>query len=108
MSEPPAPAKPRSVHDLDDDLARTARGLWRSRWRWLLAVLAVALAAVAVLGAVAYRQAAINAQQASRLRASCQFYLDIASAPIVLPPGASRPALFSVKIIADSWVAYHR
>src|SRR5215471_8610919 len=109
MAEPqtPIPAKPPSVHDLDAELAKTAHGLWRSRWRALLIFAVLAAAGVLVLAAVALRQAAINQQQADRLHASCQFYLDIAQAPITLPPGATRPSLLGVKIVADSWVAYH-
>jgi len=109
MAEPqtPIPAKPPSVHDLDAELAKTAHGLWRSRWRALLIFAVLAAAGVLVLAAVALRQAAINQQQADRLHASCQFYLDIAQAPITLPPGATRPSSLGVKIVADSWVAYH-
>jgi len=102
----PTAAKPLPVTALDEELTHTLRGLWRTRWRGLLLFAVIAALGVVVLAFVAIRQASINQEQSDRLRASCQFYRDIATAPITVPPGAKRPSVLGVKIIADSWVAY--
>lgn len=91
---------PRTVGEVDDSLHGTIKGLHRLRW-WLIAIVGCALVAgVIALGV-------ISLQQQRELQASCGFWANAGSSPVVPMPPAKVPSPLGVKLIADSRIAYY-
>lgn len=86
---------PEPVSDIDDQLQRSLRGMYRARW-WGVGVLALALAAAVAVGAF------VILQQQQRLQASCQFYRLIATLPIP----AAHQSREGILLVLDSRGSY--
>lgn len=115
-----AAAAPRPVSDVDAELRRTIRAVYRTRWVVAGAVIAALLGAVGFLGMLAYGQreqiAAQHAQiagqraqivqQAKQLRSSCAFFHPLTGLPVTIPANGKPPAALGVQIIAGARTAY--
>jgi hypothetical protein len=84
------------VADLDVRLRRAVEGFHRLRW-----VLVTVLGTLALIGIIVLGILLINADQ--RLTASCNFYRDLAQAPLTAKPPPSR---LGIHLLADSRKAF--
>jgi hypothetical protein len=88
---------------LDDDLARLVSSYHRLRWISLIALVIMAVLAVSGLGLIVWRQQQQLNVQRAEIAASCRFFRDIASLPVVATPPAKRPSAFSVTLVLDAY-----
>lgn len=115
-----AAAAPRPVTDVDRELRRTIRSVYRTRWVIVAAVVAVLAGAVACLGVlygsqrmqvtqqrdqIAQQHAQI-VQQERQLQSSCEFFRPLTGLPVTVPPNGKPPAALGVQIIAGARIAY--
>lgn len=90
---------PEPVGDIDARLMKTISGVHRLRWIALIVLGVVLASAIAVMGLV------ISDQQ-TQLRSDCALWRSIGTLPVQILPGATKPTLFNVTIIAESRAAY--